>query len=280
MSWGGTPHYGYGQAPPPQQQGYGQPYGQGPQGGQYRGQTPSSGQYGQAPGQYGQPPPGQYGQQPCQQYGAGYGYQQQQPGGAYGGGYPGGQPGGGGFGYGATPPPPGISPDLWQWFQAVDQDRSGQITASELQSALVNGNWTPFNKETCRLMIGMFDKDRSGTIGVQEFAALWKYIQDWKSCFDGFDADRSGNIDANELNNAFRTFGYNLSPQFCQLVTRVFDRSGRGVMKFDDFIQACVMLKSLTDKFRMKDTSQQGVIRIHYEEFLEMVLDNTLNRIS
>ena len=25
---------------------------------------------------------------------------------------------------------------------------------------------------------------RNGTIDVHEFAALWKYIQDWKSCFD------------------------------------------------------------------------------------------------
>ena len=49
---------------------------------------------------------------------------------------------------------------LFTLFQSVDQDRSGQITAIELQRALVNGNWTPFNEETCRLMIGMFDKDR------------------------------------------------------------------------------------------------------------------------
>ena len=44
--------------------------------------------------------------------------------------------------------------------QAVDQDHSGKITAGELQQALHNGNWSPFNAETCRLMIGMFDRDR------------------------------------------------------------------------------------------------------------------------
>ena len=44
--------------------------------------------------------------------------------------------------------------------QAVDTDKSGQITAKELQQALCNGNWAPFNAETCRLMIGMFDRDR------------------------------------------------------------------------------------------------------------------------
>ena len=25
---------------------------------------------------------------------------------------------------------------------------------------------------------------RDGTIDVQEFAALWKYVQEWKGCFD------------------------------------------------------------------------------------------------
>ena len=49
---------------------------------------------------------------------------------------------------------------LLQLLQAVDQDRSGKITAEELRQALHNGNWSPFNQETCRLMIGMFDKDR------------------------------------------------------------------------------------------------------------------------
>ena len=45
----------------------------------------------------------------------------------------------------------------------MDVDRSGAITATELRQALVNGNWSHFNEETCRLMIGMFDKDRQGT---------------------------------------------------------------------------------------------------------------------
>lgn len=278
MSWGapqyggyGQPQQGYGSAPPPA---YGQPPG-GYQQQQYG--HPPPGQ--QAP-QYGQPPPGQ-------QYG---GYQQQPP--AYGqqsGGYGRGAPPPGGYGGGpppqqfggyGPPPPPGISPDLWHMFQAVDQDRSGKITAAELRQALLNGNWSPFNPETCRLMIGMFDKDKSGTIDVHEFSALWKYIQDWRACFERFDTDRSGNIDERELSTAFQTFGYNLSPQFCNTVIRVFDKRGSRTINFDDFIQACVMLKTLTDKFRVKDTQQNGVIRINYEEFLLMVLDNTLLNVN
>ena len=32
--------------------------------------------------------------------------------------------------------------------------RSGQIDAKELQRALVNGNWSNFSEEACRMMIG------------------------------------------------------------------------------------------------------------------------------
>lgn len=173
-------------------------------------------------------------------------------------------------------PPPGIDPVLWQWFQAVDQDNSGKITSTELRSALVNNNWSHFNAETCRLMIGMFDKDGSGTIDIYEFAALWKYIQQWKQCFDSFDRDRSGTIDASELGTAFNSFGYRLSENFCDLCVRKFDRASLRTMKFDDFIQCCVMLKSLTDAFRKHDQQQTGQISINYEQFLEMVLGHTL----
>lgn len=48
-------------------------------------------------------------------------------------------PGYSGGGYGYQQPPLGADPQLWQWFSAVDADRSGAISANELQSALVNG---------------------------------------------------------------------------------------------------------------------------------------------
>lgn len=50
--------------------------------------------------------------------------------------------------------PPGADPQLWSWFVTVDRDRSGQISTEELRQALMNNNWSHFNLETCRLMIG------------------------------------------------------------------------------------------------------------------------------
>ena len=60
------------------------------------------------------------------------------------------------------------------------------------------------------------------------------------------------------------------SQQFCDVVVRTFDRRGARNIQFDDFIQACVLLKTLTDKFRVKDTQQNGTVRISYEEVCVM----------
>uniref|UniRef100_A0A915DL47 EF-hand domain-containing protein n=1 Tax=Ditylenchus dipsaci TaxID=166011 RepID=A0A915DL47_9BILA len=161
--------------------------------------------------------------------------------------------------------------NLQSIFQSVDRDRSGRISSDELQKALSNGTFMPFNPETCRLMIGMFDTDGDGGINYTEFTALWKYINDWTNCFRSFDRDNSGNIDKGELISALTQFGYRLSDRFYDLLVRKFDRTHTGRIVFDDFIQLCVVLQTLTASFREKDTDRDGYINIHYEEFLVMV---------
>ncbi|XP_039298836.1 programmed cell death protein 6 isoform X2 [Nilaparvata lugens] len=160
---------------------------------------------------------------------------------------------------------------LWGIFQKVDKDRSGYISADELQLALSNGTWTPFNPETVRLMIGMFDKENRGTVSFHDFGALWKYVTDWQQCFRSFDRDGSGNIDKQELQTALSTFGYRLSEQTVETIVRKFDRLGKNTILFDDFIQACIVLHTLTSAFRQHDQDQDGIITLHYEQFINMV---------
>ncbi|CAD5110743.1 DgyrCDS113 [Dimorphilus gyrociliatus] len=189
------------------------------------------------------------------QYGQGQGYQQPQ-------------------GYNnppARPPPPNPNqPNLSQIFQAVDKDRSGFINAQELQSALSNGTHIPFNEETIKLMISMFDSSRSGQINFENFQRLWAYINQWQQTFRGFDRDNSGFVDQNELAQAFQQFGYRFSQDFIGLLMRKFNRHN-GKMAFDDFIQCCVAVQSLTSTFASKDSQRKGQITVGFEEFLSMI---------
>lgn len=53
----------------------------------------------------------------------------------------------------------GVSPQVQQWFRAVDKDQSGAITANELKAALVNAQGQTFSETACNLMIGkLWDK--------------------------------------------------------------------------------------------------------------------------
>ncbi|UJR20762.1 hypothetical protein I4U23_023880 [Adineta vaga] len=160
---------------------------------------------------------------------------------------------------------------LQQVFRKVDADASGSISSNELQSALSNGTWSPFNPETVRMMIGMFDQDGSATIDYKEFKALWNFITEWEKVFRGFDEDKSGSIDKTEFRKALTSFGYRLSDRFYDLLIRKFDRTGRGTVAFDDFIQACVSIQTLTNAFRQHDRLQNGQITINYEDFLSLV---------
>ena len=92
-------------------------------------------------------------------------------------------------------------------------------------------------------MIGMFDRDHTGTINFQEFGALWKYVTDWQTTFRSYDRDNSGSIDKNELKTALTSFGYRLSDRFYDILIRKFDRTGSGTVAFDDFIQCCVVIQ-------------------------------------
>jgi len=281
----GAPSGGYpGAGAPPAQGGYpgARPPSQG-----YPGAPPAQGGYPGAPPQShgypgGRPPaPGGY---PGQNYGGapppnqGYGGAGgPPPGSGYGGappqgqGYGGAPPQGQGYGGGYPPGQAAVNPQVQQWFNAVDTDRSGQIDFKELQRALVNGNWSNFSEEACRMMVDMFDRDRTGQINLQEFSSLFNYINQWKSLFESIDKDRSGFIEHSELTQAFNQMGYRFTPTFIQNVLAKYDSRTRR-LTLDNFIVVCVNIKRLTDSFRSRDREMRGQAVLQYEDFIGLAL--------
>jgi len=153
----------------------------------------------------------------------------------------------------------------------VDQDRSGQIDSKELQKALVNGNWSNFSEEACRMMIEMYDTDKSGTINVNEFDKLFACINQWKAMFEGLDRDRSGRLEEGEVNQAFQQMGYRFSPTFVQNLLTKYDPRARR-LTLDNFIVASVQIKRLTDSFRTRDREMRGQATMGYEDFVGLAM--------
>lgn len=160
---------------------------------------------------------------------------------------------------------------LWQVFQQIDMDKSGFISPMELQQALMNGSWEPFNLETCRLMVRMFDKEKKGKVSFQDFGALWSYITDWQNCFKRFDKDGSQNINNHELLTALQSFGFSLPLKTVDTIIKRFEKGSEGNIYFDDFIHCCVTLHNITNGFKALYPDNKGEITIKYADLVELV---------
>ncbi|KAG7549436.1 EF-hand domain [Arabidopsis thaliana x Arabidopsis arenosa] len=255
-----------------------------------------------ASGDYGAPPPsgpsdyGSYGAgprpTPPSGYGGGYGATPS-PGiseyGSYGGAPP--RPGssGHGGGYGGYPPQasygspfaslipsgfaPGTDPNIVACFQAADQDGSGFIDDKELQGAL-SSYQQRFSMRTVHLLMYLFTNSNAMKIGPKEFTALFYSLQNWRSIFERSDKDRSGRIDVNELRDALLSLGFSVSPVILDLLVSKFDKSGgkNRAIEYDNFIECCLTVKGLTEKFKEKDTAYSGSATFNYESFMLTVL--------
>ncbi|KMZ59108.1 putative calcium-binding protein CML49 [Zostera marina] len=199
-----------------------------------------------------------------------------------GSGYPysGGEQGGG---YGSSSPfgsllpssgfAPGTDPNIIACFQVADRDRSGSIDDNELQGALSSCN-QGFSIRTVRLLMFLFTGNNTYRISPREFTSVFYSLKNWRENFERFDRDRSGKIDANELREALLSLGFSVTPAVLDLLILKFDKMGgmARAIEYDNFIECCLTVKGLTEKFREKDTMCSGTAAFSYESFMLSVL--------
>ncbi|KAG6595684.1 putative calcium-binding protein CML49 [Cucurbita argyrosperma subsp. argyrosperma] len=268
--YGGAGGYG---APPPTAQ----PYGSSPYGSQHppphsqQPYAPVAAPYGAPSAPYGSNPSEKpHKDKPNQSHGGVGGSHQ-----SYGGhGYP--PPSAYGSPFASLLPsafPPGTDPSIVTCFQVADQDGSGFIDDKELQGVLSSYNQR-FSIRTVHLLMYHFTNTNTRKIGPKEFIALFYGLQSWRGIFERFDSDRSGKIDYNELREALLSLGFSVSPMVLDLLVSKFDKSGgkSKAIEYDNFIECCLTVKGLTEKFKEKDTTYSGSATFSYEAFMLTVL--------
>jgi len=159
--------------------------------------------------------------------------------------------------------PQGEFQALQMRFMQVDKDRSGSISWLELQQALAERG-EHFKEDTCKLMIRMFDRNRTGGIDFDEFIELNRYMLTMRRAFQALDGDRSGTLDQGEILRALQQGGYQLSPATFSQIWQAFDRTRNNVLRFDEYMELSLFLGIARNLFMWQDQDRDGWITIDY----------------
>ncbi|CAL5321548.1 unnamed protein product [Camellia sinensis] len=155
---------------------------------------------------------------------------------------------------------------LREWFDRVDSDKTGSITAAQLKSALAVGN-LEFPISVVQQMIRMYDFDRNGTMSFEEFIALNKFLLKVQHAFSDSERDR-GYLVPDDVYEALVKIGFSLDSPAFYTVCESFDQKKNGRFRLDDFISLCIFVQSARNMFNSFDTSKQGRVSLDLNQFI------------
>ncbi|KAJ9189426.1 hypothetical protein P3X46_000722 [Hevea brasiliensis] len=155
---------------------------------------------------------------------------------------------------------------LREWFERVDSEKTGSITATQLMSALAVGN-LQFPLSIVQQMIRMYDFDRNGTMSFEEFVALNKFLLKVQHAFSDLERDR-GYLLPDDVYEALVKIGFTLDSPAFYTVCESFDQKKNGRFRLDDFISLCIFLQSARNLFNSFDTAKQGRVTLDLNQFV------------
>eukprot|EP01114_Cavostelium_apophysatum_P004974 TRINITY_DN1547_c0_g1_i1.p1 TRINITY_DN1547_c0_g1~~TRINITY_DN1547_c0_g1_i1.p1 ORF type:complete len:304 (-),score=50.83 TRINITY_DN1547_c0_g1_i1:68-979(-) len=190
--------------------------------------------------------------------------------------------------YGAPPPPPytvkptqpqhGMSwysqfynqntpqqiTDLQAWFNSVDRDRSGTISAQELAGQPFAGQ--ALGIINAAKLIKVFDKDFSGQLDFYEYASLHQFLNKMQQAFYQADADRSGYVDEREIHAAVQGAGFQLTFPTLKEICGRFDYVPNMGLSIQSFLQVCIHLARLRSIFEWNDIQKRGTVTLNFDQ--------------
>ncbi|XP_060600519.1 calpain-B-like isoform X3 [Ruditapes philippinarum] len=143
-----------------------------------------------------------------------------------------------------------------------------EATLKELKESI------SFNREACRSLVTMMDKNRSGFLSWEEARILLKEI---KTVFKQFDANRSNTIDTLELGSLFNKLGNDRFPVSRMVLTSIVRRYGGRDrrLSLEDFIIVMCKLTVMYEIFKeqqMKTGGPEDVAQFTRNEFLQYTM--------
>jgi Ca2+-binding EF-hand superfamily protein len=118
----------------------------------------------------------------------------------------------------------------------VAVEGKGSIRADQVYSALTTVFGLKVEKAEVLKMVQRYDKDSSGVIEFEEFAAMVDNFNKkrYHQAFSSFDIDHSGKLDAKEVKQVFESLGMALTDENVADMIKEYDDSGDGLIQFDE----------------------------------------------
>eukprot|EP00268_Persea_americana_P005417 TRINITY_DN11811_c0_g2_i2.p1 TRINITY_DN11811_c0_g2~~TRINITY_DN11811_c0_g2_i2.p1 ORF type:complete len:189 (+),score=31.06 TRINITY_DN11811_c0_g2_i2:59-568(+) len=155
---------------------------------------------------------------------------------------------------------------LREWFDRVDSDHTGNISAPQLKRAFAAGN-LEFSISVVQQMIRMYDFDRNGTMNFEEFVALNKFLLKIQHTFSALERGR-GFLIPEDVYEGLVKVGFSLDSPAFYTACESFDQNKKGRFRLDDFISLGIFLQSARNLFNSFDTAKQGRVSLDFNQFI------------
>jgi calmodulin len=140
-------------------------------------------------------------------------------------------------------------------FQECDFDGTGYVEIPELEALMINFGIEPM-KHVLTEVVREVDMDGQGSLDLAEFEMLMDLIRarhgftsrecnDFRSVFQRFDRDRSGEVDVGELYHILGFLGYATSMDKVQAIVNEVDADGTGTINEVEFL---ICMRKLSDR--------------------------------
>jgi Ca2+-binding EF-hand superfamily protein len=160
---------------------------------------------------------------------------------------------------------------LRPYFETVDTDQDGKISAEELQVALSSGGFV-FALSVAQKLVKLFDKSNTGKLGLPEFVQGYQFIQRMTQSFRTRDVSKDGKLSGDEVRVALSSSGYVLSDPVFQLMMAKFDHDKKGYWSFDAYIDGSLFLSSVRSTFAYYDLNKTGQVTFNFDAFMGAAL--------
>ncbi|GBF97054.1 hypothetical protein Rsub_09527 [Raphidocelis subcapitata] len=154
---------------------------------------------------------------------------------------------------------------LRQWFDSIDTDKSGHLSAKELQRALALGN-LEFTITDVDAMVRAFDTNGTRTLAFDEFQRLHNFLVNVQQSFHTFDKDRSGRLSTDEVNSALKQAGFALDAPAVAAMIEKFDPDNSKNLALDEYIRSCLFLQTAARSFAAFDPNKTGNVTLSFSQ--------------